>query len=160
MALKRAGFDSLSRNLVHFASDSSSQSHVLGHDGDTLGVDGAEVGVLEETDKVSLRGLLEGHDGGGLEAEVGLEGLGEFADESLEGELSDEKLGRLLVSSDLSESDGSRSESVGLLDATGCRCALLGSLGGELLSRSFTSGGLAGGLLGSGHVDFSVFLRL
>ena len=148
----------LSGNLVHFASDAASQSHVLGHDGDPLGVDGAEVGVLEEADEVSLRGLLEGHDGGGLEAEVGLEGLGEFADESLEGELSDEKLGRLLVASDLSESDGARSESVGLLDAAGGRCALLGSLGGELLSRSFTSGGLAGGLLGSSHlVSSAVF---
>ena len=41
-------------------------------DGDTLGVDGAQVGVLEEGDEVSLSGLLEGHDGGGLEAEIGL----------------------------------------------------------------------------------------
>ena len=45
-------------------------------DGDTLGVDGAEVGVLEEGDEVRLDGLLESTDGGGLESEIRLEVLG------------------------------------------------------------------------------------
>ena len=81
-------------------------------------MDGAEVGVLEERDEVSLDGLLEGSDGGGLEAEVGLEVLGNLADETLEGELSDQKLGGLLVASDLTESDSSRLISVGLLDTS------------------------------------------
>ena len=45
-------------------------------DGDTLGVDSAQVGVLEEGDEVRLDGLLESTDGGRLEAEVGLEVLG------------------------------------------------------------------------------------
>ena len=40
------------------------------HDGDTLGVDGAEVGVLEETDKVCLRRLLQRHEGVRLESQV------------------------------------------------------------------------------------------
>ncbi len=31
---------------------------VIGHDDDTLGMDGAQVGVLKETNQVSLRGLL------------------------------------------------------------------------------------------------------
>lgn len=44
-------------------------------DGDTLGVDGAQVGVLKERDEVRLDGLLEGTDGGALEAEIGLEVL-------------------------------------------------------------------------------------
>jgi len=35
-------------------------------------VDGSQVGVLEKGDKVSLGSLLESHDSGGLEAEVGL----------------------------------------------------------------------------------------
>ena len=34
-------------------------------DGHSLGVDGAEVGVLEDGDEVALRGLLEGDDLGG-----------------------------------------------------------------------------------------------
>ena len=45
-------------------------------DGNTLGVDGAQVGVLEEGDEVRLDGLLESTNGGRLEAEVGLEVLG------------------------------------------------------------------------------------
>lgn len=45
-------------------------------DGDTLGMDGAEVGVLEEGDEVGLNGLLESTDGRRLEAEIRLEVLG------------------------------------------------------------------------------------
>lgn len=90
-----------------------------GLDGDTLGVDGAQVGVLKEGDEVSLNGLLESADGGGLEAEVGLEVLGNLTDETLEGELSDQELGGLLVPTDLTKSDGSGLVSVGLLDTSG-----------------------------------------
>lgn len=80
---------------------------VLLLDGDTAGVDGAEVGVFEEGDEVGLDGLLEGADGGGLEAQVGLEVLGDFTDETLEGELADEQLGGLLVATDFTQSDSS-----------------------------------------------------
>ena len=45
---------------------------ILRLDSDTLGVDGSQVGVLEEGDEVRLGGLLESHDGRGLEAEIGL----------------------------------------------------------------------------------------
>jgi len=69
-------------------------------------VDGAQVGVLEQRDKVGLDGLLESTDGGGLEAEVGLEVLGNLTDQTLEGELADEQLSGLLVATDLTESDG------------------------------------------------------
>ena len=70
-------------------------------------MDGAQVGVLEEGDEVCLNGLLERADGGALEAEVALEVLGDLTDETLEGELANEELGRLLVATDLTESDGS-----------------------------------------------------
>merc|ERR1719464_2711195 len=50
--------------------DSAGELHVLWHDGDSLGVDGAEVGVLEKTNHVGLGSLLEGKDGGGLESEL------------------------------------------------------------------------------------------
>ena len=43
------------------------------HDGDTLGVDVAQVGVFQETDEVSLGCLLKGHDCRGLETEIGLD---------------------------------------------------------------------------------------
>src|ERR1700722_7660280 len=90
-------------------------------DGDTLGVDGAQVGVLEEGDEVGLNRLLESADGRRLEAEVRLEVLGNLADETLEGELADEELGRLLVATDLTEGDGTRLVAMGLLDTTGGR---------------------------------------
>ena len=44
-------------------SDSSGELHVLWHDGNSLGVDGTEVGVLEESNHVGLSSLLEGEDG-------------------------------------------------------------------------------------------------
>ena len=81
--------------LRALTADAAGEVDVLGHDGDALGVDRAQVGVLEEPDKVGLGRLLQGHDGGALEAEVGLEVLGDLADEALEGELPDEELGGL-----------------------------------------------------------------
>ena len=65
---------------------------ILGLDGDSLGVDGGQVGVLEQGNEVSLRGFLESGDGRGLESEISLEVLGDFSDQSLEGEFSDEEL--------------------------------------------------------------------
>ena len=81
-------------------------------------MDGAQVGVLEEGDEVSLNGLLESTDGGRLEAEIRLEVLGNLTNETLEGELSDEKLGGLLVTTNLTESDGTRLITMRLLDTT------------------------------------------
>ena len=132
--------------------DSAGELHVLGHDGDSLGVDGAEVGVLEETDHVSLRGLLESEDGAGLETELVSVLRGDLTDESLEGELSDEELGALLETSDLTESDGTGSESVRFLDTVGGRLGLLGSsLVSDVLSWVLGAGVLASGLLSAGH---------
>jgi len=137
--------------LSTLTTDTSGQLDVLGHDGDPLGVDGAQVGVLEKTDEVSLASLLEGHDGRGLESQVSLEVLGDLSDQALEGQLADQELSGLLVTSDLSESDGSRPVSVGLLDSTGGGSTLSGSLGGELLPWGLASSGFTGGLLGTSH---------
>jgi hypothetical protein len=81
-------------------------------------VDSAEVGVLEERDEVSLDGLLESTDGGGLEAKIRLEVLGDLTDQTLEGELADEELSRLLIATDLTKSDGSGLVAVRLLDTS------------------------------------------
>ena len=117
-------------------------------------MDGSKVGVLEEGDEVGLGGLLQRHDSGGLEAEVRLEAesvrdrkgedseanlkvLRNFADETLEGELADEQLGRLLVTTNFTEGDGAGADTMGLLHAAGRGCcgglARCG-LGGELLT--------------------------
>ena len=155
VALKRA-FGVIGWFFFHFLgafpTDSAGQLDVLGHDGDALGVDGAEVGILEESDEVSLGRLLQSHDGGTLEAEIGLEVLGDLADETLEGELADEKLGRLLVTPDLTKSHGSGPVTMGLLDASGGGGRFAGSLGSELLPRRLSTGGFTGGLLGTSHV--------
>ena len=37
-------------DLSAFTTDTAGQFDVLGHDGDALGVDGAQIGVLKETD--------------------------------------------------------------------------------------------------------------
>ncbi|TVU29801.1 hypothetical protein EJB05_21388, partial [Eragrostis curvula] len=133
------------------APDAAGELDVLGHDGDALGVDGAEVGVLEEPDEVGLGGLLQRGDGGALEAEVGLEVLRDLPNQALEGELADQQLRALLVLADLPERDGAGAEAVGLLHAAGGRRRLARRLGRQLLPRRLAAGGLAGRLLGAGH---------
>ena len=142
-------------NLSTLSTDTAGKLDVLGHDGDTLGVDGAQVGVFEETDEVSLRSLLEGHDGRGLETQVSLEVLSDLTDKTLEGQLADQKLGGLLVTTDLTKSDGTGPITMGFLDSTGGRGGLTGGLGGQLFPGGFASSGLTGGLLGTGHADLS-----
>jgi hypothetical protein len=107
-------------------------------------LDGSQVGVFEQGDEVSLGSLLQSHNSGRLESQVGLEVLSDFSNQSLERKLSDQELGGLLVLSDFSESDGTGPVPVGLLDTTGGRrCGLSGSLGSELLSGSLTTGRLS-----------------
>lgn len=81
-------------------------------------MDGAKVGVFEERDEVSLDRLLEGTDGGRLEAKIALEVLGNFTDQALEGQLADEEFGRFLVTTNLTKSDGTRLVAMGLLDTS------------------------------------------
>ena len=71
--------------------------------------------------------------------------------QALEWQFADEKLSGLLVSSNLTESDGTGLITVRLLDTTGRWCALASSLGSQLLTGSLATSGLTGGLLGAGH---------
>ena len=126
------------KHLRSLATETASELDILRLDGDTLGVDGAQVGILEEGDQVSLHGLLESADGRRLEAEVGFEVLSDFSDETLEGEFADQELGGFLVATDLTvkvislcrwvcegsgdalpESDGTGLITMRLLDTTG-----------------------------------------
>jgi hypothetical protein len=131
--------------------DATGELDVLWHDGHTFGVDGAKVGVFEETNEVSLGGFLEGENGGALETEVVLELGGDLTDESLEGELTDEELGGLLETSDFAESDSAWSETVGLLDTTGGGGLLDGSLVGDVLSGGFATSVLACSVFSTSH---------
>ena len=87
----------------------------------------------------------------------------------MEGELADEELRRLLVPTNLTESDGTRPEAMGLLDTTSGglrelsermkvfeRKSTYGSLarlrlGSELLAGRLATSRLASGLLRAGH---------
>jgi len=135
---------------VALATDALGELHVLGHDGDTLGVDGAAIGVFVETDQVGLGGFLKGQDGLGLEAEILLELLGDLTDEALERGLADQQIGGLLVLADLTKSDGTRAEAV-LLGGLGAGNDVAGLLG-EGLAGGLATDGLACGLLGTGHL--------
>ena len=59
-------------SVSSLSTDAAGKLDVFGHDGDPPGVDGAQVGVLEESDQVSLAGFLQSRDGGALEAQLGL----------------------------------------------------------------------------------------
>ena len=78
-------------------------------------MNGTQVGVFEQTDKVSFGCFLERQNGRGLETEIRLEVLGNLTNETLEGGLADEEVGRLLVLADLTKSNGSGAVAVGLL---------------------------------------------
>jgi len=114
-------------------------------------VDGAQVGIFEETNQVSFSSFLKSQDSGRLESQVSLVVMSDFSDESLERKLSDEEISRFLVFSDFSQSDGTGSISMGLLDTTGSGGGLSSSLGSELFSGSLGTGRFSGGLLSSGH---------
>ena len=153
VALKRAVLSSSleAPRLSTFTTDAASKLDVLGHDGDTFGVDGAQVGVLEKPDKVSLTGLLESQDSWALESQVSLEVLGNFTHQTLEWQFPDQQLGALLVTSDFTESDGSRPVSVWFLHSTSGWRTLTSGLGSQLLSWSLSSGRFTCGLLCSCH---------
>lgn len=109
-------------------------------------MDSTQVGVFKESHQVSFGGFLEGQDSGALESQVALEILSDLTNQSLERKLSDEEVGRLLVTTNLTESDGARTVTVGLLHSTSGRSRFTCSLGGKLLTRSLASSGLTCGL--------------
>ena len=160
MALKRAfflqGFDEKD-SLSSLSANSSGELDILRHDGDSLGVNSAQVGIFEQTDQISFAGLLESHDGGALETEIGLEILRNFPDQTLERKLADQKFGGFLITTDFSQSDGSGPVTMRFLNTTGGGGALTSGLGCQLLSWGFASGTLSSGLLGSSHREMSVF---
>ena len=133
------------------APDAAGKLDVLGEDGDALGVDRAQVGVLKKRREVRLRGLLHRHDGVRLEAQIRLEVLGDLTHKALEGQLLDQKVRALLVLFDLAQRHRAGPEAAGLLDTTGGGGGLAGGLGREGLAGRLAAGGLACSLLRAGH---------
>merc|ERR1712236_58094 len=138
-------------SLRPFSSDPPSQLDVLGHDGDPLGVDGTQIGVLEKTNQVCLASRLKSHNSRRLKPQISLEVLSNLPHQPLEWKLPDQQLRGLLVSPDFPESHSSWPVSVWFLDTSGCRSRLASSLCSELFPWSLSSSGLTSGLLSSGH---------
>jgi hypothetical protein len=140
--------------LRTLSSDPARQLNVLGHDGDALGVDGAQVRVLEQTDEVGLASLLQRHHGRALEAQIGLEVLRYLSDETLEGQLAYEQLRALLIATDLSQRHSAGPVTMRLLDASRRWGALASSLRRQLLPGSLSSRRFASGLLRTCHDNY------
>ena len=111
--------------LEALPADAPRELHVLLHDGDSVGVNRAEIGVLEESGQVTLGGFLEGEESVGLEAELTINAVADGSHEPLEGGLGEKELSGLLILLDLTESDSTGSESELLLHATLGRRGLL-----------------------------------
>jgi histone H3 len=158
LALRRAVFFFLLllHDLSSFTPDPTCKLNVFGHDGNSLGVDSAQVGIFEQTDEIGLAGLLQSHDSRALEAQIGLEVLGDLTDEALEGQFPNEQFRRLLVTTDLSEGHGTGPVTMGLLHSPRRRGTLTSSLGRELFPGGLASGTLPGSLLGPSHVCVSM----
>lgn len=95
---------------------------ILGHDGDSFRVDRTEVGILEQTDKVSFSCFLKCEDSLRLESYVVFHLHRDVSYESLEGKFANKQVRRLLILADFSERDCARSELVGLLHSSSGRC--------------------------------------
>ena len=70
--------------------------------------------------KLTLSGFLQGANGGGLEAQIGLKVLGNFSHQALEGQLADKEVGALLKAANFSKSDGARAVTMWLLHTARC----------------------------------------
>ena len=142
--------------VVSITSDSSSEVHILLHDGNSVGVDGTKVGILENSDQVGLGTLLESLECVRGKSEVAVNTGGNRLDESHEWSSWDHVGHGFLVLLDLSEGNSSWLES----DLSLLTISFLDSLGssGGLLSWSSSLG--LGGNFGGSVLLFWHFDRL
>uniref|UniRef100_A0A915HV93 Uncharacterized protein n=1 Tax=Romanomermis culicivorax TaxID=13658 RepID=A0A915HV93_ROMCU len=70
-------------------------------------MDSAQVRVFKQADQISFAGFLKSHHGATLETQVSLEILGDFAYQPLKRQLTDQQFGRLLITTDFAQCDGS-----------------------------------------------------
>ena len=116
-------------------------------------MDGAQVGVLEQADQVSLRRFLQSQNCVALEAKISLEILGNLPDQALERQLPNKQLSALLILPDLTESNGTRPIPVRLLHTASGWGTLASSLGSQLLPRGLTTSALTSSLFSTSHLS-------
>ena len=119
---------------VAITSDSSREHHVLLHDSLPLSVNCAQVGVFKKTDDVGFGSLLDGKEGGGLEAQVRVVISAHGPHKSLEGGSGQQIFETFLIPLYLSKNDSSGlkpdlSLLIILFHATFSRSCLLDGLG-------------------------------
>ena len=130
------------------------------HNSNSLSMNGTKISILKQTNKISFSSFLKSGNITALESEICFEILCDFTNKSLEWKLPYQKLSALLVLADLTKCDGSGTESVELLDSSGCRSRFSGSFGGKLLPWCFSSGGFASCLLGTSHGDLRIEIEI
>ena len=101
------------RTLRTLSPDSSCQLNVSRHDGNSPGMDGTQVGIVKQPDKVCLRGFLETQYRRRLESQVCLVVLGDRPHHPLERQLSNEQCCAPLEMTDVLQSRSPRSLPVG-----------------------------------------------
>ncbi|KAI9186803.1 hypothetical protein LWI28_021112 [Acer negundo] len=139
--------------LSSLASDPPSELNVLGHDSDSLSVNGTQISVFKQTHQIRLSCLLKSSHYAALEPHIGLKILSNLSHKSLEWKLPYQKLCALLVLSYLSQRHRSGFETVRLLHSSGFRSRFPGSFGGQLLTWRFAYVGLPCRMLHVSHLE-------
>ncbi|KAK4850180.1 hypothetical protein QYF36_004511 [Acer negundo] len=142
--------------LSSLASDPPSELNVLGHDSDSLSVNGTQISVFKQTHQIRLSCLLKSSHYAALEPHIGLKILSNLSHKSLERKLPYQKLCALLVLSYLSQRHRSGFETVRLLHSSGFRSRFPGSFGGQLLTWRFAYVGLPCRML---HADLVIRVK-
>lgn len=132
--------------LASLTTNATSKIDVLWHNGNTLGVECTQIGVLEQTNKVRLGSLLDCKDSKRLETQIGVVVLSNLTHKSLERELANQQLSGLLELPDLTQSHSAWTIAMGLIDS---------HRGIHFLSRLCCQ--LLSGHLSSGHSSCSLF---
>uniref|UniRef100_A0A8C4RF09 Core Histone H2A/H2B/H3 domain-containing protein n=1 Tax=Erpetoichthys calabaricus TaxID=27687 RepID=A0A8C4RF09_ERPCA len=158
LLIRKLPFQRLVREIAQdFKTDLRFQSSAVMalQDGHSLSMDGAQVGIFEQANQISLAGLLQSHDRGTLETEIGLEILSYLPHQPLERQLTNKQFSGFLISTNLSQSYCAGPITMGFFYSTGGRSALSSCFSGELFSGSFATSGLTSRLLRPCH--FTVF---
>ena len=114
--------------LKPLSTDALGKLDVLGHDCHTLGMDGTQVCVFKQPNKLGFRSLLHCKNRRSLETGVAFKVHDDLADKALERMPADEEIGRLLIATNLTKSYSAGTVAMGLLDTAGGGGGLAGSL--------------------------------
>ena len=138
------------------------RERTFGVDGAASGMDRAKLRVFQNADEVGFSCLMKGYKSLSLEAKVVLVILSDFLDHAMEGRGSNQQVSALLITSNLTQGNSSRTEAMGLLNSQrresfrlDCWAGYHRSLASQHHSRHLSSSGFARCLLRASHRDVS-----